>query len=99
MAVALLNSIMNTEHVLSTNGPTAATTIEPPTPSKNDVAPISLDDRVREFEAGLIRWALTVARGNKSQAARLLQIKRSTLGDRINRCGLGSHTGTGDVRS
>ena len=27
--------------------------------------------------------------GNKSRAAELLQIKRSTLGDRINRCGLG----------
>jgi DNA-binding NtrC family response regulator len=53
------------------------------------VAPISLDERVREFEAGLISWALTVSRGNKSKAARLLKIKRSTLGDRINRCGLG----------
>jgi DNA-binding NtrC family response regulator len=51
--------------------------------------PISLDERVREFEAGLIRWALTVSHGNKSKAARLLKIKRSTLGDRINRCGLG----------
>jgi DNA-binding NtrC family response regulator len=54
------------------------------------VAPISLDDRVREFEAGLISWALEVSRGNKSKAARLLKIKRSTLGDRINRCGLGA---------
>jgi len=53
--------------------------------------PISLDDRVREFEAGLIRWALTVSHGNKSKAARLLKIKRSTLGDRINRCGLGGN--------
>jgi DNA-binding NtrC family response regulator len=64
-----------------------------PTPtddlSPQNVSPISLDDRVREFEAGLISWALTVARGNKSKAARLLKIKRSTLGDRINRCGLG----------
>jgi DNA-binding NtrC family response regulator len=58
--------------------------------SSKEVTPISLDDRVREFEAGLIRWALEVSRGNKSQAARLLKIKRSTLGDRINRCGLGS---------
>jgi len=59
------------------------------------VTPISLDERVREFEAGLISWALTVARGNKSKAARLLKVKRSTLGDRINRCGLGqSQTGT-----
>jgi two-component system, NtrC family, response regulator HydG len=58
------------------------------TPAQN-VTPISLDERVREFEAGLISWALRVSRGNKSQAARLLKIKRSTLGDRINRCGLG----------
>ncbi|HUK33964.1 MAG TPA: sigma-54 dependent transcriptional regulator [Vicinamibacterales bacterium] len=51
-------------------------------------APISLDDRVREFESSLIRWALRVTHGNKSRAAALLQIKRSTLGDRIARCGL-----------
>ena len=51
--------------------------------------PISLDDRVREFEAGLIRWALEATHGNKSKAATLLRIKRSTLGDRIKRCGLG----------
>ena len=63
--------------------------------SAQNITPISLDERVREFEAGLISWALRVARGNKSKAARLLKIKRSTLGDRINRCGLGSNrTGT-----
>jgi DNA-binding NtrC family response regulator len=55
----------------------------------NAVAPISLDDRLRELEASLITWALAASRGNKSKAARLLQVKRSTLGDRINRCGLG----------
>ena len=53
-----------------------------------DAAPISLDDRMREVEANLIGWALKVSGGNKSRAAELLQIKRSTLGDRINRCGL-----------
>jgi DNA-binding NtrC family response regulator len=47
--------------------------------------PISLDARLQELEANLIHWALSVSRGNKSRAARLLQIKRSTLGDRINR--------------
>jgi two-component system response regulator AtoC len=51
-------------------------------------APISLDDRLRELESSLISWALRVSRGNKSKAAELLQIKRSTLGDRITRCGL-----------
>ena len=50
---------------------------------------ISLDDRIREVESTLIRWALQASGGNKSKAAELLQIKRSTLGDRINRCGLG----------
>jgi transcriptional regulator with GAF, ATPase, and Fis domain len=53
-------------------------------------AALSLDDRLREIEAGLIRWALDVSHGNKSKAAALLQIKRSTLGDRIKRCGLPS---------
>jgi len=51
-------------------------------------APISLDDRLREVEANLIAWALKVSKGNKSRAAELLQIKRSTLGDRIKHCGL-----------
>jgi DNA-binding NtrC family response regulator len=47
--------------------------------------PISLDGRLQELEASLIGWALKTAGGNKSRAARLLQIKRSTLGDRITR--------------
>jgi transcriptional regulator with GAF, ATPase, and Fis domain len=50
---------------------------------------ISLDDRLREVESNLISWALKVSDGNKSKAAELLSIKRSTLGDRIARCGLG----------
>ena len=49
---------------------------------------VSLDDRLREVEANLIAWALKVNDGNKSKAAELLGIKRSTLGDRITRCGL-----------
>ena len=52
-------------------------------------APVALDDRLRDLESNLIQWALKVSNGNKSKAAELLQIKRSTLGDRINRCGLG----------
>ena len=63
---------------------------QPDRPVAADVAPISIDDRLREFEAELIRWALRISRGNKSKAAQLLNIKRSTLGDRINRCGLGN---------
>jgi DNA-binding NtrC family response regulator len=52
------------------------------------VHPISLDDRLRELESSLIGWALRASHGNKSKAAELLQVKRSTLGDRIARCGL-----------
>ena len=51
-------------------------------------AGLSLDDRLREYEASLIRWALDATHGNKSKAAAMLNVKRSTLGDRIRRCGL-----------
>jgi transcriptional regulator with GAF, ATPase, and Fis domain len=49
---------------------------------------VSLDDRLREVETNLISWALKVSGGNKSKAAELLQIKRSTLGDRIKKLDL-----------
>ena len=49
---------------------------------------VSLDDRLREVETNLISWALRVSNGNKSKAAELLQIKRSTLGDRIKKLDL-----------
>src|SRR5476649_397794 len=61
----------------------------PASAPRPEAAPVSLDDRIRDLEANLIGWALKVSKGNKSRAAALLQIKRSTLGDRINRCGLG----------
>jgi DNA-binding NtrC family response regulator len=63
--------------------PAAADLAAPP-----DATSISLDDRLREVESNLISWALKVSDGNKSRAAELLSIKRSTLGDRIARCGL-----------
>jgi transcriptional regulator with GAF, ATPase, and Fis domain len=66
--------------------PKEAGELAAPMPSEDQ--PISLDERVREFEASLIKWALTTSRGNKSKAARLLGVKRSTLGDRIQRAGL-----------
>src|SRR4030095_7784109 len=54
-------------------------------------ARVSLDARLDEVEAHLITWALDAAHGNKSRAADLLRIKRSTLGDRIKRLGLDRH--------
>jgi transcriptional regulator with GAF, ATPase, and Fis domain len=64
--------------------------LEAPQPQVGDGLPagISLDDRLREVETSLITWALKVSKSNKSRAAELLNIKRSTLGDRITRCGL-----------
>jgi len=50
---------------------------------------VSLDDRIREVETSLIGWALKASDGNKSKAAVLLKVKRSTLGDRIKKLGLG----------
>jgi len=49
---------------------------------------VSLDGRLHEVEAHLIGWALNASQGNKSKAAELLRIKRSTLGDRIRKLGL-----------
>ena len=50
---------------------------------------LSLDAYLRRVEAECIASALVASRGNKSLAARLLGVKRSTLGDRIARCGVG----------
>jgi transcriptional regulator with PAS, ATPase and Fis domain len=58
---------------------------------------ISLDDRLKEVESNLIGWALKVSDGNKSKAAELLNIKRSTLGDRIARCGLADAPAAAEV--
>ena len=48
---------------------------------------LSLDDRLAEYEASLIARALHASAGNKSRAAALLRIKRTTLADRISRHG------------
>jgi DNA-binding NtrC family response regulator len=62
--------------------------LTPPVVVEDAATPISLDQRLLELETNLISWALTISRGNKSRAAELLQVKRSTLGDRIRHCGL-----------
>jgi len=68
--------------------PEAPLPVAAPVPG-DQPSPVALDDRLRDLESSLITWALKASKGNKSKAAALLQIKRSTLGDRINRCGLG----------
>jgi transcriptional regulator with PAS, ATPase and Fis domain len=58
-----------------------------PAAGKPDAAAVegSLDQRLQQAEAQMIAAALRSARGNKSRAAALLKIKRSTLGDRIKK--------------
>jgi transcriptional regulator with GAF, ATPase, and Fis domain len=60
----------------------------PDTTEPEQLAGVSLDDRIQEVEANLITWALKTSKGNKSKAALLLKVKRSTLGDRIKKLGL-----------
>jgi transcriptional regulator with GAF, ATPase, and Fis domain len=66
----------------------SAETAEPVVETHGHPSSVSLEDRLRDVEQGLITWALKVSGGNKSKAAELLQIKRSTLGDRIKKLGL-----------
>jgi transcriptional regulator with GAF, ATPase, and Fis domain len=75
-------------HILFRAGAQPTASAQPVATLPQRTAPIALDDRIRELESSLITWALKVSNGNKSKAADLLHIKRSTLGDRINRCGL-----------
>jgi transcriptional regulator with GAF, ATPase, and Fis domain len=75
--------------ILFRAGARAPEAMTPATPSAHPPVMISMDDRLRELEASLISWALKATNGNKSKAADLLQVKRSTLGDRIKHCGLG----------
>jgi sigma-54 specific flagellar transcriptional regulator A len=66
----------------------AAVALPPPRETPERASGVSLDDRLEEVESHLITWALKASHGNKSKAAELLQIKRSTLGDRIRKLGL-----------
>ena len=63
----------------TTLAPDAETTVPP------GGAGLSLDDHLEKVESSLIDWALAASNGNKSKAAELLLISRSTLGDRIRR--------------
>jgi len=90
-----MSEINSPEPIQFRTTPREVPAVAPPPPPAAPLAPvgalpasISLDAKVREFEASLITWALDATHGNKSKAAALLQIKRSTLGDRIVRCGL-----------
>jgi transcriptional regulator with GAF, ATPase, and Fis domain len=60
--------------------------------------PLSLYERIHAVEVASIVWALQTTHGNKSKAAALLNVKRSTLGDRIKKLDLG-HLESGNADS
>jgi DNA-binding NtrC family response regulator len=58
---------------------------------------ISLPDRLRMLEIGLIRDALVKTRGNQAEAARMLGLPRRTLANKVQTYGLASRA-DGDER-
>jgi transcriptional regulator with GAF, ATPase, and Fis domain len=67
----------------------AAATVPEPAGVAPSEAPVSLYERIHAVEVASIVWALKATQGNKSKAAALLNVKRSTLGDRIKKLDLG----------
>jgi DNA-binding NtrC family response regulator len=94
MLQAGAEAVRDGDHVPLTSEPAPAA----PLLGNDELSPVSLDNRLREFETDLISWALRVTAGNKSRAAKLLKIKRSTLGDRMGRCGLKIDDGADERR-
>ena len=74
--ISLAGSIMEEAASLKHNGEAA-------TQEKLDLA-----EEVRRFEVGLIKSALARAGGNKREAARLLNVKPTTLYEKMKRCGM-----------
>jgi transcriptional regulator with GAF, ATPase, and Fis domain len=94
IAASILFGAAGSADAPSAAAPSAPEAGLPATPKREGhPEPVALDEQLRALESSLISWALNVSQGNKSKAAALLQIKRSTLGDRINRCGLRNRDG------
>jgi DNA-binding NtrC family response regulator len=59
---------------------------------------INFDEEVRNFETDLIRWALIQTGGHQRRAARILNLKVTTLNAKIKRYGIRPHAlHTGNV--
>jgi two-component system response regulator HydG len=61
---------------------------DPATPADSQPVPAKFKEQVTAFERGLIVAALDAAKGNQSEAARLLEIGRATLQDKLRKHGL-----------
>ncbi|MGC4068667.1 MAG: helix-turn-helix domain-containing protein [Polyangiaceae bacterium] len=58
---------------------------DPSLPPSNQPTPMKFKERVMAYERSLIVTALEAARGNQSEAARLLDLSRATLQDKLRR--------------
>lgn len=74
---------------LNETEPSGDSAREDPSTEEGEISSLSLDGRLKDIETSLIARALAATGGNKTKAAELLRIKRSTLNDRIKRCGIG----------
>jgi DNA-binding NtrC family response regulator len=54
---------------------------------------VDFADEVRRFETDLIRWALMRTGGHQRRAARMLNLKVTTLNAKIKRYGIRPHAG------
>lgn len=60
-------------------------------PPEGGRANVNFSEEVRRFETELIRWALLRTGGHQRRAARLLNIKVTTLNAKIKRYGIQPH--------
>lgn len=79
--LSLIRALVNTLHIeietLDSNGS-----------DELSDEPVDLSEKVREYEAKLIRSALVKTGGNQRRAAYLLQLKASTLNAKIKQLGI-----------
>lgn len=76
--------------VARADGPQVLRRHLPPLPSSAPAASDPLEGTYAEVEARLLRRAMQRAGGNKSEAARLLGLKRTTFLDKLRRHGIGT---------
>lgn len=79
LSQALLREVAALQNENINSGPSGGT---------NSIREIDLAKEIESYEADLIRSALMQTRGRQRQAARLLNVKTSTLNSKIKRYGL-----------
>ena len=84
-----LENTIESAVVLSPDGTIDLSSLpDPAQPRSSQPAPTKFKELVAAYERGLIVAALNCARGNQSEAARLLDIGRATLQDKMHKYGL-----------